>query len=78
MLKEATCPECGTGLSGEPWTQGLCPHCSLLLALDASPADPNLTGADINVPTLAYPSDTLSEGQTLGDRYRIRGLLGRG
>ncbi len=67
----ASCPDCGTALSGEPWAPGLCPHCSLLLALDQGTEE-------LEAPTLDYPSATLAEGQVLGNRYRIRALLGRG
>jgi serine/threonine protein kinase/WD40 repeat protein len=65
-------------LSGETWTPNLCPHCSLLLALEATGTDLDLTGSEFDAPTLLYPSKTLSEGRALGDRYRIRTLLGRG
>ena len=80
MREQAACPHCGTGLSGEPWTAGLCPHCSLRLALEQPDEPTEISDSDEGreAPTIAYPADSLSEGQMLGDRYRIRALLGRG
>ena len=81
MFKEAACPECGTGLFGEPWAGGVCPHCSLLLALEQAPEEQGempTAGDSLEALTVAYPANSLAEGQVLGNRYRIRALLGRG
>ena len=34
MFREGRCVDCGTPLSGDRWAPGLCPHCSLQLALE--------------------------------------------
>ncbi len=81
MFKETACPECGTGLFGEPWAGGVCPHCSLLLALEQAPEEQGempAAGDSLEAMTVAYPANSLAEGQVLGNRYRIRALLGRG
>jgi WD40 repeat protein len=72
------CPDCGTELSSDSWTQGLCPGCLLELALEESSDEAPETGSVDELPTLAVPTEGLSEGQILGRRYRVRSQLGRG
>ncbi len=71
------CSVCGTVLSRERSSEGLCLGCLMELALE-SPSLMAEIDSPADAPTLTYKSDTLSEGQTLGGRYRIRALLGRG
>jgi WD40 repeat protein len=72
-----TCSDCGTRLGNDPEVEGLCPSCLLKLALDApslfdAPKEPS------EAPTIQYTTAGLAEGQTLGNRYRVRSILGRG
>ena len=81
MPIRAICPQCGTGLSDEPSMEGICPHCSLLIALElATDAPTELAEAEPSpeAPTLLAPSDPLSEGQIHGERYRVGSRLGEG
>jgi serine/threonine protein kinase len=81
------CLDCGTQLSFGPWVEGLCPHCLLELALaESSTAAAELDELETEA-TLAYPAATppaeqpfekLTVQQTLGERYQVRSLLGRG
>ena len=74
---ESQCPDCGSRIETDPWGQGLCPACLMELALDA----PSLLGEleqPEEAPTVVFTEDGLSQGQILGNRYRIRSLLGRG
>ena len=72
------CPDCGTRLAREPWAAGLCPQCMMLMAVDESSSS-DLPDDDSNdTLTLHFVSGILSEGQILGNRYRVRSLLGRG
>ena len=50
-----SCPECGTELGEESWTEGLCPGCLLELALTASPAAEQ--GRVATEATLEFPSE---------------------
>ena len=73
----AQCPACGTPLSQEGSSEGLCPACVFELALDSpslasEPEEPDDEG------TLVYSREAYFPGQVLGKRYRIRSLLGRG
>jgi len=72
-----TCSDCGTSLGDDPEVEGLCPSCLLKLALDAPTLFDELKDHS-ETPTLQYSATGLVEGQTLGDRYRVRSLLGRG
>ena len=72
-----TCSDCGTNLGDDPEVEGLCPSCLLRLALDAPTLFDELQSSP-EAPTLQYSAASLAEGQTLGNRYRIRSLLGRG
>ena len=64
------CPDCGTELSSDRGTEGLCPKCLLSLALHDFEPGPDLADAA----TLDGPS----AGRILGGRYRMREVLGRG
>jgi len=70
------CPQCGTRL---PASLGgdLCPHCLFGLALSSS-EDVQRPDVDAEAPTTDLPRGTLAPGAILGERYRIRKLLGRG
>jgi len=66
----AICPECGTVLSGEVWSPGLCPRCSLLLALDV---DHEPTGGLVDskidsssAQTADFPALVATDDPTLG------------
>ena len=72
-----TCPDCGTRLGNDPEVEGLCPSCLLKLALDAPSLFDELQQPS-EVPTAQYLSAGLVEGQILGDRDRLRSVLGRG
>ena len=73
------CPACGTELSRERWSGGLCPGCLLELALDNTSLEAELLAGAEEAPTLQFtPDETFSEGEIHGERYRIRSLLGRG
>ena len=66
----ARCPDCGTELSSDRGTEGLCPKCLLSLALhDFEPG-----GDLVDAATLEGPS----AGRILGGRYQMRQVLGRG
>ena len=71
------CPACGTVLDEGLSVAGLCPHCLLELALEA----PSLL-AELEDPaetqTLTRVEGMFTAGQVLGERYRVRALLGRG
>jgi len=70
----ATCPQCGTHLSAS-LGDGLCPHCLFGLALSS---EESRSSVDAEAPTTDLPPGTLAPGAILGERYRIRKLLGRG
>lgn len=78
-----TCPECGTAMSS---AGGLCPHCSLLLALDQSPdrwtsqsAEPrSVDSGAASASTEDAAADSIAPGRVLSNRFRIRSHLGRG
>ena len=78
MLASTHCLDCGTELSLERWSGGLCPRCLLELALDSPSLDPEASEDPDVQPTLAYSSEALAPGRILGRRYQIRSLLGRG
>ena len=73
----ALCPACGSWLSREHWSEGLCPGCLFELALESPSAPARLASAS-RVDTPAYSRTTYYPGQILGNRYRIRALLGHG
>jgi WD40 repeat protein len=56
---------------------GLCPHCLLELALE-SPSLLAEIGDPAEARTLVQAEGMFAEGQILGERYRVRALLGRG
>ena len=73
------CSACGTDVSRERWSAGLCPGCLIDLALDDTSLEAELLIEPDEAPTLQFtPDQTFSEGQIHGERYRIRSLLGRG
>ena len=76
MTQTAACPDCGARLSDEQWSAGLCLSCLLELGLSshdqAAPGD-----RAVEAPTVSF-TPSLAAGQILGDRYRVRLLLGRG
>jgi WD40 repeat protein len=71
------CPACGSELSQDPGSAGLCPGCILELALE-SPSLMAELEAEGEAPTQTYSPEGFSPGQVLGRRYRIRSLVGRG
>ncbi|MEJ2085763.1 MAG: serine/threonine-protein kinase [Acidobacteriota bacterium] len=77
----ARCPDCGTALSSDGDSQGLCPSCLLELALESPTLLAEVLDPD-EAPTLGFPeagiAEGLVEGNVLGERYRVRSLLGRG
>jgi serine/threonine protein kinase len=72
------CPACGTELSREQGSEGLCPACLIELALDDTALEAELLVDPTEAPTLLFSAETFSEGEIQGERYRIRSLLGRG
>ena len=72
-----SCADCGRELSRERVTDGLCPGCLMELGLE-SPEPVDAGQGPEESETLAYRPERLAEGQVLGNRYRIRALLGRG
>jgi hypothetical protein len=85
LAQARCCPDCGTAISTDGESAGLCPTCLMSLALDS----PTLLSEILQpseAPTLGLPEQKpgdgltggLVEGQIQGDRYRIRSLLGRG
>ena len=78
-LQTATaCPICGSVLSRERGSEGLCLSCLMELALESPSLMDEIEGSE-EAPTLDFAGGrTFSEGQVLGKRYRIRALLGRG
>jgi len=73
----AHCPVCGSPLSRERKTEGLCPACVLELALESPSLLDELESPDEDE-TRTFSQESFSPGQALGKRYRIRSLLGRG
>jgi WD40 repeat protein len=73
---EATCASCGAPLSPELGRRGLCPRCLAELALEPQP--PPVAEEANDSPTALLRPGSVAPGQVLGNRYRIRGLLGRG
>ena len=71
------CPACGSTLSRERWSEGLCPGCVFELALESPSLLDEIENPD-EEETQAYSREVFSPGQVLGKRYRIRSLLGRG
>ena len=76
MTGAESCPDCGGRLSAEHWSRGLCLSCLLDLGLSAGSKASD--GERPIAPTRAPAASFLSAGQVLGDRYRIRSLLGSG
>jgi WD40 repeat protein len=74
----ARCPACRAALSAEQGSEGLCPGCLYEMALGSPSLLLELEELEEESETLAYPGDTLAPGQILGERYRVRALLGRG
>ena len=69
------CPDCGSRLSAERWSAGLCLSCLLDLGLsDRARTNPGNQAGPTSDPT----ARTLIPGEILGQRYRIRSLLGSG
>src|SRR5262245_47643904 len=77
MPQTAACPDCGARLSDERWLAGLCLSCLLELGL-SSRADAPASAHQAAEPPTVSVTPSLTEGQILGDRYRVRMLLGRG
>ncbi len=78
MTPPQLCPDCGTELSGDETTLGLCPNCLLNLAGAAAGKLADEQPQEDLDATLLYPKAALIQGRVLGDRYEIRSLLGRG
>jgi WD40 repeat protein len=77
MTGAGKCPDCGTRLTAEPWASGLCLSCLLELGLTDRAEVPEAVVPDADVPTVSAGVAPLP-GQVLGNRYRVRGLLGSG
>jgi WD40 repeat protein len=77
MTKLVGCPDCGAPLSEERWSAGLCLSCLLQLGLSDHDDAPGGVDGGVDLPT-NLAGMALAEGQVLGDRYRVRVLLGRG
>ena len=71
------CASCGSELSQELSSEGLCPGCLIDLALD-SPALMDELQHPEEAETLASSEGSLDPGSIRGDRYRIRSALGKG
>ena len=78
MTQSAGCPDCGARLSGEQWSAGLCLSCLLRLGLTGHDDEASVSNGAVDPPTLLLTPPALAEGQILGDRYRLRVLLGHG
>jgi len=76
--KQERCPDCGTRLSEEPWARGLCIHCLLTFAFDGDSGAREAAIGDAGQAPTELPANALFSGQILGNRYRIRSLLGSG
>ncbi len=75
----ARCPACGSDLSSDDSSVGICPGCILELALESPALEAESLADSGEAPTLAFRSEwSFSAGQVHGDRYRIRAVLGRG
>ena len=60
----ARCSACGTALSGEGWSEGLCPSCLFELALDNTALEAELLAEVGEAPTLQFaPDQTFAEGE---------------
>jgi WD40 repeat protein len=70
------CPDCGTRLTAEPWAAGLCLSCLIKLGLSGQLDAVQQADSDADLPTIS--SGAPVPGQILGNRYRIRSLLGSG
>ena len=64
------CPDCGTPLPSDPATDGICPRCLMSLAFATSEPD--------ELRTWLRDAEEPEGERVLGNRYRIRSLLGRG
>lgn len=71
------CPACGSSLTGDGESTGLCLACLLELALE-SPSLAAELEAGSESETLAYLEEGYAPRSVLGKRYRIRSILGRG
>jgi WD40 repeat protein len=74
MGETPCCPDCGHPVAGDEWSEDLCPHCLLRLALEESSG----AGTGDGEATAQLERGSLSRGRILGSRYGIRKLLGRG
>ena len=68
------CPACGTALSPEGDSEGLCPGCLLEMALESPSLQERSESAE-RTKTLVAAEGVLAPGSVLGNRYRIRSLL---
>ncbi|MGH9660227.1 MAG: protein kinase domain-containing protein, partial [Bryobacteraceae bacterium] len=78
MTQAASCPDCGARLSAEQWSAGLCLACLLQLGLRGDDGPVDAVNLAVDLPTMSPTPPPIAEGQILGERYRIRMLLGRG
>ncbi len=74
----ARCPACAGPLAQEPWATGLCLSCLAGLGVSEIAVGAEPTAGPGALSTEAPSAGTFAEGQILGNRYRIRSLLGRG
>jgi len=74
MTKETRCPECGVATTAEQASAGTCPACMLELGLD----QPETRTALAEPLSSATREVRFLPGTTVGRRYRIVSLLGRG
>ncbi|HZI63729.1 MAG TPA: protein kinase, partial [Thermoanaerobaculia bacterium] len=72
------CPDCSQPLSQEPWATGLYLSCLGGLAVSEVAAGAAPTVDPGALPTGLPLGASFAEGQILGNRYRVRSLLGRG
>ncbi|MCG6923648.1 MAG: protein kinase [Acidobacteria bacterium] len=78
MSETPHCPDCGSPIPGTVWSEELCPHCLLELALEESSGAGVEHGTAVATPPLRPGSPALSRGKVLGNRYGLRKFLGRG
>jgi len=69
------CSACSQPLAQEPWAAGLCLSC---LAGLAEPGSESSAGPGAEEPTEEHPGSAFTPGRVVGNRYRIRELLGSG
>src|SRR6187401_769796 len=79
MTQTAACPDCGAPVSADRWSAGLCLSCLLHLGLGDNAAKTGAGHRNVDLPTASgVLGPALTAGQVLGDRCRVRTLLGRG